>query len=197
MKKIVALTVACTLMVVGCTQSPNDFYWKAVALEKANEASRAERVFREGILTHPQDTQLTYGLMSLYLRTKQWDKLSSYLAVAPTAGGYNERYQPYWALGQRAFDSQKFLDAYNFFFQAGLNMDAGFSPDQNTRCNNNTQGALAYSNAAAAAHNMNDISRVRQAIEGINAEINKTNCQDDGDEEMRKELVAAQGYIPQ
>ena len=199
MKKPWLLATACVLLIAGCSKSADDYRVEAIALQKANDIAGSERVLQEGIKAHPDNENLPAVLMILYKESEQWDKMASYISVAPGfKGDANYKYGNYWALGEHYFDAQDYSRAYKFFTDAGDSLGSIFAIADNPFLRDycSKEAALAYRNAAGAAGRMRDYSRMRQSFEAIRELTTQPRCQSgSGADEVRDYATEVQGWL--
>ena len=199
MKNLRFLATACALLLAGCSESADDYRVKAIALQKANDIAGSERVLHEGIKAHPDNENLPALLMILYKESEQWDKMASYIAVAPGfKGDANYKYGNYWALGEHYFDSRDYNRAYKFFTDAGDSLGSIYAITDNPFLRDYCpkEAALAYRNAAGAAGRMRDFSRMRQSFESIKELTTQPRCQSgNGADEVRDYAIKVQGWL--
>jgi len=188
--QLLASVIISLFCLTGCQETSRQFADAADALTSANRVGDAEHTLQEGIRLHPHDAQagLEGKLLSLYVKSEQWDKVESYLRVVSRVDIEPLRLtNAYESLASRYFDRKEWEKSYDLNMQAANVLSEGWPEgasgtfaqtwrDDAKICWVTTDHVRRYRNAAAAAANMSDIARLQTALDHLSSMDQSAAC---------------------
>ncbi len=179
----------------ACSERPktaDELFTEATSNLKAGRIDQAETLLQQAIMIDGSGNFLKGQLIDLYINSKQWDKLESYLAINHRKLSWLEKTNGYWALASNHFNNKNWSQSANFYLKTAEAYETLDGAENNKVCMHARPESLR--NAAAAHYNNRNYNGIIEAMEKLKDMNRDTLCQEaKANQEVVKNLKEVDG----